>query len=137
VKIKIWNRTIEKAQALAAEFGGEAIRNLENILLSDHDNYPATVLILIGTIPAPAQDELPLLEMYDKARNYSLGIVVDMAYRPRQTSLLLAANSNTIEWIRVEGIEVLLEQGFEQFEMWTRIKSPQAIIRDRVYAQYE
>ena len=136
-KVKIWNRTFTKAQNLASEFGGVAVKDLESVLASDIDQDSVTVYIIVGTIPSTAQEGLPLSEMFAKANKYSLGIVVDMAYRPRQTPLLLSSKSATVVWHRIEGIEVLLEQGFEQFEMWTGIQSPQAIIRDRVYAQYE
>jgi len=42
--------------------------------------------------------------------------VLDAAYRPRQTKLLVDAQSHGCTVI--EGVEMLIEQGFEQMRIW-------------------
>jgi len=47
------------------------------------------------------------------------GVVVDMAYRPAETPLLrLAKTVAGGRWHSVMGIEVFLERGYRQFELW-------------------
>ena len=139
-KVKVWNRTHSKAVELATEFNATAVQDLTQVLRQPQNKMMKRgpiVFIIVGTIPASAQSDLPLKEMYQQASNdYGFGIVVDMAYRPRETPLLLSSQQLEKSWNRVEGIEVLLEQGFEQFKIWTGIKAPQSLIRQRVMEKY-
>jgi len=40
-------------------------------------------------------------------------------------------------WVSVEGIELLLEQGYEQFKIWTGRRAPKKAIREKVLEVYE
>ena len=100
----VWNRTKERADTLANEFGGVAV---DAAALST-----LTPDVVISNIPGNTQaDSLPSFVLSPKA------IVVDMAYTPRETELLkkakLAGSAG------VEGVEVFLEQAFLQFHLWT------------------
>jgi len=61
---------------------------------------------------------------------------VDMAYKPAETPLLSLAKSAAPTWARVMGVEVLLEQGYVQFETWTGRRCPKHIIAKRVLNNY-
>ncbi|KAG8221540.1 EPSP synthase-domain-containing protein [Butyriboletus roseoflavus] len=65
------------------------------------------------------------------------GIVVDMAYKPAETPLLRLAAETEKGWARVRGVEVLLEQGYVQFEMWTGRVCPRDKVRKSVLARYD
>ena len=40
-------------------------------------------------------------------------------------------------WVAVEGVEVLLEQGYEQIRLWTSRRAPRALIRNEVLREFE
>ncbi|KAJ1547347.1 3-dehydroquinate dehydratase (3-dehydroquinase), partial [Cladochytrium tenue] len=65
----------------------------------------------------------------------SAGVVVELAYRPRETALLAAATSGSeggFKWARVRGEDILLEQGVEQFERWTGRRAPRRAMAAQV-----
>jgi pentafunctional AROM polypeptide len=51
------------------------------------------------------------------------GLCIDMSYKPAQTPLLNAAKGSA-GWVTVNGVEVLLAQGFEQYRLWTGREAP-------------
>jgi pentafunctional AROM polypeptide len=85
---------------------------------------------MIGTVPASATAVLDDVEASSSGDIISLtnnmfdhrdgpAMVVDMAYRPAETLLLgLARKIAEEHWSAVTGLEVLLEQGYEQFKIW-------------------
>jgi pentafunctional AROM polypeptide len=122
--IRIWNRTEEKAISLAKEFHVTSCSTVTDCFANTNQ------VIVIGTIPSTAQESMTFEGVFENRS----GVVVDMAYRPRQTKLLLAAKEEGMAI--VEGIEVLLEQGYEQFRIWTGIHAPQKVISKAVMAKY-
>jgi pentafunctional AROM polypeptide len=124
-EIRIWNRTEQKAVFLANEFHVQSCSAIEDCFAG------ANEVVVIGTIPSIAQESLPLDAIFKNRK----GVVVDMAYRPRNTKLLTAAKREGMAI--VEGIEVLLEQGYEQFRIWTGIHAPRNVIKETVMAQYQ
>ena len=76
--------------------------------------------IIIGTIPADQTtvDDFPV-ELFSNEK----GICVDMAYKPRLTNLLIAAGKFS-GWLTVAGVEVLLEQAFDQNHLWLGLPVP-------------
>lgn len=85
-------------------------------------------------MPSEAHIKLNLNEMFKNAADHSVGVCVDMAYKPRDTDLLCQARS--FGWSTVEGMAVLLEQGFEQFAIWTGRKAPVSYIEEKVMEAY-
>ncbi|KAJ2920709.1 hypothetical protein H1R20_g16383, partial [Candolleomyces eurysporus] len=64
-------------------------------------------------------------------------VVVDMAYKPEETPLLrLAKESGSSNWVWVPGVEVSLEQGYVQFELWTGRKCPKEQLGTTVLTRY-
>ncbi|KAF8201152.1 Shikimate dehydrogenase [Mycena galopus ATCC 62051] len=51
-------------------------------------------------------------------------VVIDMAYKPAVTALLALAAEVGGNWEAVKGLDVLLEQGYVQFELWTGRQCP-------------
>jgi 3-dehydroquinate dehydratase/shikimate dehydrogenase len=57
-------------------------------------------------------------------------IVMDLIYRPEQTQLLKLAARKGIA--TVSGVEMFLAQGIAQWELWTKQRAPEAIMRRAV-----
>jgi len=106
-EVRIWNRTPERAQQLAAELGGTAVSAIAS----------ADVLVNCTSVglgdPAATFDELPL----GPADLGRFGTVVDLVYRPEGTALLYAAREHGC--VVVDGLEVLVRQGALSYEIWT------------------
>ena len=115
-KLHVFNRSTDKAEALAAEFGGE-------LMLELHEGVAALMRLdlLVSCVPGAAGLSLPDATL----RKFS-PIVLDAAYRPRDTPLLTAASAAGC--IAIEGIEMLFEQGCAQSEIWTHRPAPRGAI---------
>ena len=59
-------------------------------------------------------------------------IVMDLIYRPERTELLKLAASKGI--VTVSGVEMFLAQGIAQWELWTKRRAPETIMRRAVKA---
>jgi shikimate 5-dehydrogenase len=117
-EIIIVNRTKATADKVARDFS--SIFHIRVIpKLQDLDTRPD---IMTGTIPADKTAEADFTALFENASEY--GLCIDMSYKPRRTPLLTVAESRS-NWKIVAGVEVLLYQAFDQFELWTGLKAPQ------------
>jgi len=57
-----------------------------------------------------------------------------MAYKPAETLAKTVAGG---KWHSVMGIEVLLEQGYRQFELWTGRRCPRSVVSKTVLEAYQ
>jgi len=115
-KIKIYNRTIEKAERLAAEFGCEFAG------LDDLPNLDAKLLINCTSIGMhPNVDETPVPAQYLKTcleRSREKGMAVfDTVYNPAQTMLLKEAKKAGAKTI--DGLSMFINQALAQFKLFT------------------
>ena len=137
-KILVYNRTHETAKTVIAGFPISFNIHIVEDLKDLEKESPA---IVIGTVPASAttldaKGEGIFLPNSIFSRSEG-GIVVDMAYRPHKTPLLdLARQTSSLLWQQVPGVEVLLEQGYEQFSLWTGSKPPVKIVEKEVLSFY-
>ena len=137
-KILIYNRTHETAKTVIAGFPISFNIHVVEDLKDLEKESPA---IVIGTVPASATTLDAKCEgiflpnsIFSRPEG---GIVVDMAYRPYKTPLLdLAGQISSLLWQQVPGVEVLLEQGYEQFSLWTGSKPPVKIVEKEVLSFY-
>jgi shikimate dehydrogenase len=105
-KVIIYNRNIEHVKKLAEEF---------NCSYEELKNYSGDFDILINATPVgmfPNTDESPI----EKEKIKEGQIVFDIVYNPLETKLIKDAKEKGCETIL--GIEMFLEQGFEQFRIW-------------------
>jgi len=120
--VAVWNRTHERAVALAEQLGARAVQrpgeaeivvNCTSVGLADRD----------ATFKA-----LPL-----QADSLGAGsCVVDMVYRDGGTRLLEAARTRGADVI--DGLEILVAQGAASFERWTGLTAPREAMRAAVGA---
>ncbi|KAE9312852.1 Pentafunctional AROM polypeptide [Phytophthora fragariae] len=108
-KLFIFNRTLEKAQAVAARFDAEALSELTPDTLAQVD-------VVVGTIPAQAGFQLPDHLVAPRADGSKV-VVLDAAYMPPITPMLAHAHAAGGA-VCIQGYEMLYEQGIEQFYRW-------------------
>ncbi|KAK9365507.1 hypothetical protein V1509DRAFT_585058 [Lipomyces kononenkoae] len=125
--IYIYNRSRSKAEQIAEEF-----KDKSNVVVVDSYNITSwpvqeslPLCVIIGNIPGDAitEDDIPL-SLFGKQG----GVLVEMAYKPNVTPLM-KVSERAGGWKVVRGTDVLLEQGFEQFELWTGIDAPKDVMR--------
>ncbi|KAH8996222.1 Pentafunctional AroM protein [Lactarius akahatsu] len=99
--------------------------------------------VIVSTVPASAtttNEGVPNALLLPSALfSAEAGVVVDMAYKPAETPLLKLAKTAVPAdrtWRTVAGIEVLLEQGFQQFELWTGRTCPRSAVAKAVLEAY-
>ena len=124
-KIKIYNRTVEKGQKLAAEF------NCDFMPLEDLRNLKTQLLINCTSIGMhPDTDATPVPKECLK-RNMA---VFDTVYNPAQTLLLKQAKEKRAKTI--DGVTMFINQALAQFKLFTsRDANPklmQKTIRNRL-----
>jgi 3-dehydroquinate dehydratase/shikimate dehydrogenase len=113
-EVFIVNRTHETAQALAKEAKAKALKH-EQFAKGRFD-------VLINTTPcgmAGFAQPLPIGE-----NELNAGLVFDMVYNPLETPLLKLAKERGIPTIG--GLEMFVQQGARQFEIWTGKPAPEA-----------
>ena len=123
--IVVYNRTLDRAQALAAEFNGRrgkvVAAPLEKLCASCCQIYINTSSI--GMHPNSGAsafgEELPRLG--------SDTLVFDCVYNPMQTTMLKQADAAGAPTIG--GVEMFVRQAVAQFEAWTKIKAPSDVMR--------
>jgi len=113
-EVFVVNRTHEKAVALAKEAKAKALKH-EQFAKQHFD-------VLLNSTPcgmAGNKQALPIAE-----DELNAGLVFDMVYNPLDTPLLKLAHSRGIAVI--SGMEMFVQQGARQFEIWTGKPAPEA-----------
>ncbi|GAA6010072.1 hypothetical protein JCM11491_005854 [Sporobolomyces phaffii] len=138
--IYLFNRTRPNADKIVESFPKEY-----NIIpLTSLDSFPGELPVaIISTIPAqgtatqyaPNADAGVTVPDSVLAREDG-GVLIDVAYKPKITPLIDLAE-RTPGWTGVPGIEMLLEQGFWQSNMWTGRVPPKEVIRKAVLTEYD
>jgi len=119
-EVRIWNRTPERARALAAELGAVPVDQAE----------PADLLVHCTAAGLGAgQDAFETLPVAPRElKNY--GCVVDLVYGDAETRLVQAARDRSVPV--VGGRELLVRQGALSFELFTGRRAPVELMRRAV-----
>jgi shikimate dehydrogenase len=104
--VAVWNRTPERAAALARELGVGAAAGAQ----------PADVLVNATSVGLHGEDPAGALPLADAA------VVVDLVYGSEPTALCRWAEARGARVI--DGLEVLVRQGARSLELWTRRPAP-------------
>lgn len=118
--VAVWNRTHERAVALASALGGHAVE------------HPGRAQIVVNcTSVGLADPDATFKALPLQADSLDAGsCVVDMVYREGGTRLLEAARTRGADVI--DGLEILIAQGAASFERWTGQAAPRAAMREAV-----
>jgi shikimate dehydrogenase len=123
-EVLVWNRTRERAAALAHELGASAVA----------EPRAAEVLVnctAVGLDPAGGQELAQLGLTPEQVGEFET--VVDLVYRAGVTELLAAARAQGARTL--DGLEILVAQGALSFELWTGRKAPLRAMQEAARAE--
>jgi 3-dehydroquinate dehydratase / shikimate dehydrogenase len=112
-EVFILNRTAETAQKLARQAGAKTIKK-DAVAKTGFD-----VIINATSVGMAGQKAAPILE----AKDLNTKLVFDLVYNPLETPLLRMARQQNIPIIT--GVEMFVQQGARQFEIWTGKPAPE------------
>ncbi|CAL5870993.1 uncharacterized protein PFLUO_LOCUS5235 [Penicillium psychrofluorescens] len=151
--IFVYNRTLEKAEKLAHHYNRQDLHSKEqsglngrpkvNILNSLDDPWPSAFkqpTIIVSGIPAHSIGGQPAPNFHLPSQwleSPTGGVVVDLAYKPLNTPLMQQIRALSHRgWVALDGLDVLPEQGFAQFELFTGRRAPRRLMRTIVLQEY-
>jgi 3-dehydroquinate dehydratase/shikimate dehydrogenase len=122
-EVTVYSRRSEQARDLAARFGAEA-RALDEIVGAPPPD------VLVNTTPlgtrGPKEGESPV----PSATLQGIRLVYDLVYNPPETRLL--TDARRLGCATLNGLPMLVEQAARQFELWTGLPAPRALMRSAV-----
>jgi 3-dehydroquinate dehydratase / shikimate dehydrogenase len=116
-QVSICARRENAAKRLARAVHGDTLRGAQ----LKKEKFDA----ILNTTPVgmhPHEESSPL-----KGNELNCGLVLDLIYRPLQTELLKMAEARGIQ--AISGVEMFLEQGIAQWELWMGTRAPRALMR--------
>jgi shikimate-5-dehydrogenase len=122
----IVNRSRSNAEEMAKHFPGLSTQVCTK--LDDVRSVAKTpVRIVVGCIPADDLTEKSVpCNLFSGAES---GVLVEMAYRPLETGLMKVASRHPV-WRIFKGMDVLREQAYAQFELWTGQDAPTEVMEE-------
>lgn len=123
-EVLIYNRTAERARAVARRIGGERARvvPLEKELAGESFD----VVINATRLGLEPNDATPIdFGLFDRA-----GGALDLVYGKHKTSFVRAAEAKGIR--ASDGMEMLVQQGAVSFERWWNQPAPLDVMRDAI-----
>lgn len=153
--IIIFNRTYSNAKNLVSHFtrvvsvspnGGthppifaQGSKPTFHILQSRDDPWPSDLrppTIILSCIPTHPVGGNPAPEFtlpQQWMQSPTGGVVIELAYRTLNTPLMRQIREKASRsWICLDGLDLLPEQGFAQFELFTGKRAPRRIMREKV-----
>ena len=128
-----------KAMGLVKRFGGTVVTSLDDnenaggspdSLGSILDAMNREVRVVISTLPAVAEFEIPSWLVKRGKESKNKPIMFDINYKPYWTKLLYQAEGEGFDI--VPGSEMLWEEGVGQFELWTGRTAPYKVMKNVV-----
>lgn len=125
-QVTIVNRTRERAERLTDSFPG---LQFELHTFLGQVQQPAN--LVIACVPADdfVEDDIPL-----HIFAAGTGLVIEMSYRPPVSALMRVA-ARQAEWQVFGGVDVLKEQAYAQFKLWTGRNAPVEVIEEALIAK--
>ncbi len=135
-EVEIWNRTAERAQALADRMGA---RSLGNGSIESLSRYG----IVVNTTSLGLEEAAPGAGAASRTSGavfkatpiradqlMETQVVVDLVYGMGETGLIRVAKEAGAQ--TVDGLEILVRQGAASFKIWTGLSAPMATMRHAV-----
>ena len=152
--IVIFNRTLDNAKKLATYFtqltsSSSAVKLFPSfiqgfqpafqVLETRDDPWPQDLrnpTVIVSAIPTHAIDDSPAPNTTIPSQwllSTTGGVVVELAYRSMDSPLTKQIRQLAFKsWICLDGLDLLPEQGFAQFELFTGKRAPRKIMREEV-----
>ncbi|KAL2828505.1 type I 3-dehydroquinase-domain-containing protein [Aspergillus cavernicola] len=152
--IFVWNRTLANSKKLVDHYHRFNLRSIGKneptsryhiqVLESLQDSWPANYkqpTIVCSGIPAHriGDQAAPNFQLPSQwIESTTGGVVVDLAYKPLNTPLMRQIRSLSHRgWVALDGLDVLPEQGFAQFELFTGCRAPRRLMRTIILQEYK
>ncbi|KAJ5482071.1 Shikimate kinase [Penicillium sp. IBT 31633x] len=151
--IFVYNRTPANAEKLAHHYNRQDLhpkeasgsgRPVVRIIASLSDPWPAQFkqpTIVVSGVPAHSigGEPAPNFQMPTQwMESPTGGVVVDLAYKPLNTPLMKQTRALSHRgWVALDGLDILPEQGFAQFELFTGRRAPRRVMRKIVLQEYK
>jgi len=120
-KVVVVNRSLDRGEQLAKDLDGQFVP-LSEALSVDCD-------VLINATPMGLRPNVTNTPVNKKVFKTGM-LVMDCIYTPRQTQFLKEAAAEGCETI--DGLPMFIHQGAFQFELWTGLKAPLAVMQAAV-----
>lgn len=127
--VTVWNRTADRAAAVAEELGVGAVRGGQSPPLTECE-----VLVNATALGLEAQGGASSSQIagfkalgIDVDQISDRQVVVDLVYGSAETELVRAAKARGAE--AIDGGEILVRQGAASFTIWTGLEAPLATMR--------
>lgn len=152
--IVMFNRTMDNAQKLVAHFKNltskpsasklfpsfvQASQPTFLILECRDDEWPEKLqapTIIVSCIPTEPVGDKPSPQFTlppQWMRSPTGGVVIELAYRTLNTPLMRQIREEaSTSWVVMDGLDLLPEQAFAQFELFTGRRAPRRIMREEV-----
>lgn len=149
--IFVCNRTVENARRLAdhyndliatnaiSELSVDAAAHTRVLVLETFDSsWPAQhrlPTLIVSCVPTQSMDGSPIEFSIpsDWLRSPTGGVLIELAYRPMNTPIVQQMRDPANKaWIFMNGFDILPEQAFAQFELFTGRRAPRKLMRDEV-----
>ncbi|PIA98130.1 Quinate repressor protein [Cercospora beticola] len=136
-----YNRLI-RANGIAELSPSNAANTTVTALDSFQAEWPKNMrhpTMVVSTIPTQTLDGMPTNFTLPKEwlGSRTGGVVVELAYMPIVTPLVVQVQQiQSKGWILMDGLDMLPEQAFAQFELFTGRRAPRKLMRDEVFKHY-
>ncbi|KAH8689191.1 repressor protein [Talaromyces proteolyticus] len=152
-KIFILNRTLSRAEEVARHFNSwvaaehtESGAAVVRVLRSADEPWPTELAfpsMIVSSVPESSVQDRPPANFVMPEQwlgSPSGGVVLELSYKPLNTPLLNQLRRYRAEtdspWVLVDGLEIVAEQGFAQYELMTGRKAPRRLMMTEVLRNY-